>query len=446
MTAATALSVQYLNLAYFGRPADPASLVAFPQSGLTDEEIVLSFVKTSEYTTNTVSPNSTANPSGGVTFNETSLINTFYQRLFGRLASATEVAGWSTAIATGTVNYDYLGITILNAGLNLPAGTAMRDVLIAKFDSAQLYSGNLYNNAANAQAYTTAAAAQKGVDFLTGITTSTAATVAEANAAVTSMVTGSTSTGKSFVMTTGIDNIVGTAGSDTINAANGTTDTITTPDVIDGGAGIDTLALVIDTGGVIGSPTVTNVENLSIRNTIALNAGGSNSIDLDGFTSVTDFTANTNTAAVGVTNFDKRMTAFEMLGSKADVALESGDVVTLNLELNNVHKDDTVDFRITEGATAITTLNVKSVGTAANTLAVLEADEATTMSFDAAGGAITITDIHEAAAVTKLNTSGASDVTFADLTDAAVLVTVVTVELVQLAMTSALPWQPPLHL
>ena len=122
----------------------PASLVAFPQSGLTDEEIVLSFVKTSEYTTNTVSPNSTANPSGGVTFNETSLINTFYQRLFGRLASATEVAGWSTAIATGTVNYDYLGITILNAGLNLPAGTAMRDVLIAKFDSAQLYSGNLY--------------------------------------------------------------------------------------------------------------------------------------------------------------------------------------------------------------------------------------------------------------------------------------------------------------
>ena len=55
-------------------------------------------------------------------------------------------------------------------------------------------------------------------------------------------------------MTTGIDNIVGTAGSDTINAANGTTDTLTTPDVIDGGAGTDTLALVIDTGGVIGSP------------------------------------------------------------------------------------------------------------------------------------------------------------------------------------------------
>ena len=42
MTAATATSVQYLNLAYFGRPADPASLIAFPAAGMTDEQIVAS--------------------------------------------------------------------------------------------------------------------------------------------------------------------------------------------------------------------------------------------------------------------------------------------------------------------------------------------------------------------------------------------------------------------
>ena len=41
MTAATAQTVQYLNLAYFGRPADPASQAAFPTTGMTDEEIVL---------------------------------------------------------------------------------------------------------------------------------------------------------------------------------------------------------------------------------------------------------------------------------------------------------------------------------------------------------------------------------------------------------------------
>ena len=113
-----------------------------------------------------------------------------------------------------------------------------------------------------------------------------------------------------------------------------------------------------------------------------------------------------------------------MAGSKADVVLESGDVVTLNLELNNVSKDDTVDFTITEAATAVTTLNVKSVGSTTSTLAILEADEAATVTFDASGGDITITDFKEAAAVTKLTTSGAGNVTLNDLSDAAALVTV----------------------
>ena len=100
MTAATAQTVQYLNLAYFGRPADPASQAAFPTTGMTDEEIVLSFVKTSEYQSNTVIPSSVADSTGGRTFNITSLVNTFYQRLFGRNAATVEVAGWSNAIGS----------------------------------------------------------------------------------------------------------------------------------------------------------------------------------------------------------------------------------------------------------------------------------------------------------------------------------------------------------
>ena len=131
MTVATAQGIQFLNLAYFGRPADPASLSAWPASGLSLEAIVLQFTGTAEYATNTVQPNSAVNPGGGRTFNDTNLINTFYQRLFGRLATSAEVAGWADALARGAVNYDYLGITILQAGLNLPADTEMRQVLIA---------------------------------------------------------------------------------------------------------------------------------------------------------------------------------------------------------------------------------------------------------------------------------------------------------------------------
>ena len=155
MTAATAQTVQYLNLAYFGRPADPASLIGFPATGMTDEEIVLAFVGTSEYEANTVSPNSTLSTSGSRTFNVTNLINTFYKRLFGRYAASSEISGWTNALTSGAVNYDYLGITILRAALNLPKGTEMRETLIAKYDSAAAFTSALDADSAANAAYST---------------------------------------------------------------------------------------------------------------------------------------------------------------------------------------------------------------------------------------------------------------------------------------------------
>ena len=265
MTAATATTVQYLNLAYFGRPADPASLIAFPASGMTDEQIVAAFVKTDEYSVGTITPNSTANTGGGRTYNETSLINTLYQRLFGRLAEASEIAGWSAAIKSGAVNYDYLGITMLNAGLNLPAGTPMRDVLLAKVASADAFSASLSSDAASNQAYTTSAAAASGASFLSGITTSTAATATEVSAAVASMVVTSATPGSTFTLTTAVDTFTGGVNSDTFNA---TSATFTVLDKLDGGAGIDTLN-VTDTSGALSSvpaaASVSGVENLVIN-------------------------------------------------------------------------------------------------------------------------------------------------------------------------------------
>jgi hypothetical protein len=211
MTVATAQAIQYLNLAYFGRPADPASLSAWPASGQSLEQIVLAFTATSEYATNTVAPNSVVNASGGRTFNDTNLINTFYQRLFGRLATAQEVAGWADALARGAVNYDYLGITILQAGLNLPADTEMRQVLVAKFDSNQLYTGILYNNPVDAAAYSTAAAIQDGIAFSSSNTTTTPATIAQAQTAVNQMVADSgAGGGQTFTLTTAIETVPAT--------------------------------------------------------------------------------------------------------------------------------------------------------------------------------------------------------------------------------------------
>ena len=113
MATATAQAVQLLNLAYFGRPADPASLTAWGAAGATESQIVAAFVKTDEYINGTVTPSSSV--SGGVTYNMTTLVNTLYNRLVGRDAAASEIAGWTAHVESGAVNHDYIGITLVNA-------------------------------------------------------------------------------------------------------------------------------------------------------------------------------------------------------------------------------------------------------------------------------------------------------------------------------------------
>ena len=68
----------------------------------------------------------------------TNLINTLYNRLVGRDAAASEITGWSDAVSSGAVNHDYLGITLVNAILNLDESVEMRQVMMAKLDSANL--------------------------------------------------------------------------------------------------------------------------------------------------------------------------------------------------------------------------------------------------------------------------------------------------------------------
>ena len=169
MATATAQAVQLLNLAYFGRPADPASLTAWQAAGMTQSQVVEVFVGTSEYTTNTVTPNSTE--SGGVrTYNMTNFINTLYNRLVGRDAAASEISGWSDAVSSGAVNHDYLGITLVNAILNLDERRDAK-VMIAKLDSANLYSDYLATDAADLSAYSTTAGLASGRAFNDTVTT-----------------------------------------------------------------------------------------------------------------------------------------------------------------------------------------------------------------------------------------------------------------------------------
>jgi hypothetical protein len=358
MPAITPAQVQYLSLAYFGRPADPASLTAWPATGLSYEAVVLRLVASDEYKLNTIARNTSGN-----TLDQTGLINTYYQRLFGRLAAASEVAGWTAALANGAVNIDYLGITILNAGLNLPNGTDIKNVLIAKFDSSQLYTGILYNNPASAAAYNGAAAIANGTTFLNTVTTSTPATFVQAQTAVAALPSGGGS-GQTITLTTNQFNYLGGPGNDTFVGIVGAVATFSPIDTIDGGLGTDTLRVVLDGLDYNGGATITNVEQLSLTST----GGGVRTFSAAGIAGLTRVEGIGNTVGNNLT--------VTGIGSAADLAATNttanttfvytnaalagaADVVTLNLSgvTGGIINADTA----TAGANGIETLNIVSI-------------------------------------------------------------------------------------
>lgn len=131
----------------------------------------------------------------------------------------------------------------------------------------------LVNKAAVAENYSvTLGASSTSLEALQGAlanVTADPASVTAANAANTG------GNGQTFMLTTGVDNIVGTSGNDTIN---GTGTTLTALDGIDGGNGTDTL-VIRDAAGVMGTTAPAGmtiaVEKIDINTAGALGLAGS---------------------------------------------------------------------------------------------------------------------------------------------------------------------------
>lgn len=72
--------------------------------------------------------------------------------------------------------------------------------------------------------------------------------------------------GKTYALTTGVDNVVGTSGNDTVNGSvDGAAGTFSSLDAIDGGAGADTLNILQVITGAASGLVIKNVENAVIR-------------------------------------------------------------------------------------------------------------------------------------------------------------------------------------
>ena len=191
------------------------------------------------------------------------LVNKIFLNQFGFAANDFEKTAWGNLIANGSISaasaawtifVSYLGATNVPASYQLPAQSKL--VAMAAFSDA-LTDGAA--NAAYSQLNSVATAA--GRTYLAGITSQTTAATAITGvvATVASLSTVRTAT---FTLTSGVDNVQGTTGNDTIDAS--TADSWSASDTIDGAAGTDTLNATLTGTGVPAGVTVTNVETINL--------------------------------------------------------------------------------------------------------------------------------------------------------------------------------------
>jgi len=116
------------------------------------------------------------------------------------------------------------------------------------------------------------------------------------SAAIEAAIGGAGGVGQTFTLTTGIDNITGGTGNDTINAAATTSNTWSALDNVDGGAGTDTINITLFAGTLAAAgATIKNVEVANVTAAAAITEANTT-----GFTGLTTLNVGSGAAIAGV--------------------------------------------------------------------------------------------------------------------------------------------------
>jgi hypothetical protein len=383
-------AVQKLYVAYFSRPADPAGLaywegIVAANPTHSTAAVSAAFAASAEYKA----------AYAGLT--ETQVVNTIYNNLFGRDAEPAGLLYWAAALQAKTITVDNMVATIANAAQGTDATAYANKVAASTAFTLAL------DTTAEILGYNGAAANAAAKTFLAGITTTAtldAALVPAAMDAAVLKVTTPVPVAVNVSLTSGVDNIVGTANYENI-AGNDTT--FTGLDKIDGGQGLDTLTLSDVAGNTInlGLATVTNVETLQYTSTKGI--GNVGVADVSGWTGLTSATFVTQgTAAQQITVANTTDLTVSNSGAAAITTIGGEDVV------------------VTTGAAAVsvtgTGLKTASV-TGGSTVAVSDLTKGTLtkVTLSGAAGAATITG-DKVATVSVANTSAATTINAAAAT------------------------------
>jgi hypothetical protein len=248
--ANSAADIQKLYIAYFNRPADPAGLAYWTASAMTIGQIADSFGKQVEYN---------AAFAGQTT--ET-IVATLYQNLFGHQPDFAGLMYW-----VGQVNQGKS--TIGNVAINIVSGATGADAttIAAKVTAATSFTTAI-NTTPEATAYSKAAGMNGAKAWLSLVTSdaSAASQIIKQDATIAAIVaadSGATA-GGTVSLTVGQDSLTGTVGNDTMvanvvqNSLGQQVNTLGSGDILNGGAGKDTLDAKITSGAYVnGSGTQT---------------------------------------------------------------------------------------------------------------------------------------------------------------------------------------------
>lgn len=280
---------------------------------------------------------------------------------------------------------------------------------------------------------------------ISGVTNTT--NVTDPAAYLNTVTTPGATTGQSYTLTTGVDNIIGTTGNDTITASNSD---LTTGDNISGGTGTDTLNVTL---AAVAGPIVTlsSVEKVNVTAGVVSNTSGP--INTINWTGLTDLTLKGLGSALTSANKTNAGWNFTNLQQNTAIGLESvktadGDnavyvnfadnklastTATLTLNLNNATGTTATTGKTaivvdTGGTDKFTKLDVNSTGTNVVELTGNNAGEisltqvtvtgagATTLSVDATNAVVTSLATVNAGTATGALTANISastkDVTF----------------------------------
>jgi len=359
---ASANQLQQLYVAYFGRAADPTGLDYWTEKGITTSKFAADMYAQAEF------------KDAYGSLSTESQVNQIYQNLFDRDADTTGLLYWTKQIDLGVLQLAEIATHLIWAAQNNSGSEDDKTALENKTAAATAYTAKVKETTSAILAYQAESTSpwvsgdniEEAVSYMSGIDKDTASTTAGIAASVTTITNnGVPSLAQNYSLTSGVDDIDGTAGVNKINAGLTSSggNTLNSLDEIDGGAGTDTFNASVATSVTPGE--IKNVENVNV--TFEAAAKTFNATNVSGVTALTDIGS---TGAGTISNIGDTSTNLKVTDNTVGATFTykasavTGTADSVDLELANATGGNGKSTVITG---AIETLNLTS-STSANSV------------------------------------------------------------------------------